>query len=98
MQIHEGAKASAEAGRYNTFFLKKEPVLRKEQKRCPLLWCKSMKGLRQAPRGALYKYPKKKKCICIATMKMHDTGYKIHEGVNTISGVCESADTKQNIS
>ena len=24
-------------------------------------------------------------------MKMHDTGYKIHEGVNTISGVCESA-------
>jgi hypothetical protein len=31
-------------------------------------------------------------------MKMHDTGYKIHEGVNIISGVCESADTKQNIS
>ena len=30
-------------------------------------------------------------------MKMHDTGYKIHEGVNIISGVCESADTKQNI-
>jgi hypothetical protein len=28
-------------------------------------------------------------------MKMHDTGYKMHEGVNTISGVCESADTKQ---
>jgi len=33
-----------------------------------------------------------------STMKMHDTGYKIHDGVNTISGVCESADTKQNIS
>jgi len=31
-------------------------------------------------------------------MKMHDTGYKIHEVVNTISGVCESADTKRNIS
>jgi len=31
-------------------------------------------------------------------MKMHDTEYKIHEGVNTISGVRESADTKQNIS
>jgi hypothetical protein len=27
-----------------------------------------------------------------------DAGYRIHEGVNTISGVCESADTKQNIS
>jgi hypothetical protein len=33
VQVHEGAKASAEEGRYNTFFLKKEPVLRKDENR-----------------------------------------------------------------
>ena len=33
VQVHGGAKASAEEGRYNTFFLKKEPVLRKDENR-----------------------------------------------------------------